>query len=111
MWKLSNAEKKCIRNWVNYDTEVMEHSVQKVGCAPPYYLSKRVLPLCTNSVQLRNISNAISIGNYHGMFSPPCKSMEHIDFKYEEVDWKGTVYDSNGTFWMTLQFPSLVFKV
>ena len=109
--EIIQRRKECIRNWVNYDTEVMEHFVQKVGCTPPYYLSNRVLPLCTNSVQLKNISNGISISNNHGIISHPCKSMEHIDFKYEEVDWKGTMYDSNETFWMTLRFPSMVFKV
>jgi hypothetical protein len=110
--EIVQRRKRCSQNWANHDAEVMEHFVQKVGCTPPYYVSKSVLPLCTNNVELKNISDGISIGNNHRMISPPCKSMENINFKYDEVDWKGTVYGStNGTFWMTLRIPSMVFKV
>ena len=88
----------------------MDFFVQKVGCYPPYYLPRYDLPLCNTDKELKEFSSSLYLSKHHEI-DPPCKSLEFMTFKYAEIDYKGTSYDTGGNFWMSLIVPNRIFKV
>ena len=108
--EIFRRRKDCNPNYQTYDQQVMEYMVDKVGCSPPYYDTKMDKPTCTTSKQLKEFANRIYLSKNHGL-DPPCKSLEFMTFKYDEIDYKGTAYDSGGNFWLSLVVPNLIFKV
>merc|ERR1712126_303722 len=101
--------KGCNPDYQTYDEQVMEYVVKKVGCSPPYYSTTFNVPTCTSPKKLRAFATSIHLSKNHGL-PPPCKSLEFMTFKYDEIDYKGTAYDSGGNFWVSLVVPNLIFK-
>ena len=108
--EIFKRRKGCNPDYQSYDEQVMEQVVNKVGCSPPYYSTTLDIPTCTSPKKLREFATSIHLSKHHGL-SPPCKSLEFMTFKYDEIDYKGTAYDSGGNFWVSLVVPNLIFKV
>ena len=107
--EIFRRRKKC-KDWSNYDENVMDIIIQKIGCSPPYYLQRNDVPVCTTSQQLNEMASNVLLSKDHGI-EPPCKSLEFMTFKYSEIDYEGTAYDTVADFWMSLVVPNLIFKV
>ena len=108
--EIFKRRKACNPDYLTYDEQVMEYFVDKIGCSPPYYETKLDKPTCNTSKKLAEFASSIYLSKNHGL-DPPCKSLEFMTFKYDEIDYKGTAYDSGGNFWMSLVVPNLIFKV
>ena len=103
--------KNCNQNWLDYDEKVMDFFVKKIGCRPPYFLPRNDdVAICDTSSQLKEMASSVFLSSNHGI-DPPCKSLEFMTFKYDEIDYEGTVYDTVDDFWVSLVVPNLIFKV
>ena len=81
-------EEMCIQNWNAYDSKVVEFHLNKTGCRPFYIQSPETkYSLCQDKEKVRNISKSLSMDANHA-FTPPCKALEKINYKYEIVDLK-----------------------
>jgi hypothetical protein len=107
--EIFKRRKKC-KDSQNYDEHVMDVIIKKVGCSPPYYLQSNDTPVCTTAEQMKEMASNILLSKDHGI-EPPCKSLEFMTFKYSEMDYEGTPYDTVADFWMTLVVPNPIFKV
>ena len=108
--EIFKRRKSCNPDYQSYDEQVMEYVVNKVGCSPPYHPTTLDMPTCTSPKELKAFATSIHLSKNHGL-DPPCKSLEFMTFKYDEIDYKGTAYDSGGNFWVSLVVPNLIFKV
>ena len=107
--EILKQRKKC-KEWVNYDENVMDIIIQKVGCSPPYYLPKKDVPVCTTTEQMKEMASKIVLGKDHGI-EPPCKSLESMTYRYSETNYEGTPWDTVADFWMSMTIPNPIFKV
>ena len=116
--EIFKRRKKC-KDYVNYDEEVMDTFIQKVGCKPTYYLPRNDVPVCNTTKTMKEMASNIVLGKDPGI-DPPCKSLGFMTFKYSEGTWQtGTDTDRNaartgrntGFFWLNVQVPNLIFKV
>jgi hypothetical protein len=107
--EIFKRRKKC-KEWKNYDENVMDILIQKVGCSPPYYLQTKDVPVCNTDKQMKEMASTIALGKDHGI-EPPCKSLEFMTYKYSEFELKGTSADNVADFWITMKIPNLIFKV
>ena len=108
--EIMKRRKDCNPKFVNYDEQIMEHFVRQIGCSPPYYETNLKVPICSTSNELKRFSQDVYLGMHHG-FDPPCKSLEFMTFKYNEIEFKGTSFDSGGNFGITFVVENLIFKV
>ena len=102
--------KDCHSNWTNYDNEVMEYQMNRIGCKPFYLTSKNRLPFCDDRDSIRKITSTLALGGNHE-FLPPCKAIEKINYKHEINSLEGTAWDSKGHFWVTFIMQDIRFKV
>ena len=107
--EIFKRRKKC-KEWVNYDENVMDIIIQKIGCSPPYYMQRTDVPVCTTAKQMKQLASNIVLGKDHGI-EPPCKALEFMTYRYSEIEYGGTVYDDFAHFWMAMIVPNLKFKV
>ena len=107
--EIFKRRKKC-KEWVNYDENVMDILIKKIGCSPSYYLQRKDVPVCNTDKQRKEMASNVVLGKDHGI-EPPCKSLEFMTYKYSEIEYEGTSFDTVADFWMTLIFPNLIFKV
>ena len=107
--EIFKRRKNC-KDWQDYDKNVMENFIKKVGCSPPYYWRSKNVPVCNTAKQMKEMASNILLSTDHGI-EPPCKSLEFMTFKYSEIDYEGTPYDTVGDFWISLVIPNLIFKV
>lgn len=108
--EIFNRRKDCNPNYINYDEQIVEYFVKKIGCSPPYYETKIDVPTCTTQEDLKKFSKNIHLGMHHG-FDPPCKSLEFMTFKYSEIDFKDTSFDLGGNFAVSFVVSNLIHKV
>lgn len=100
----------CQKKWEDYDNEVKEYFMQKVGCRPPYQSSKTNLSICSTREEMEEVGLRLSLGIKRD-YPPPCRSMDKINYKYEEVDLSETKYHISGHFWTTILKGNSGFKV
>ena len=92
----------CEEKWDDHDNEIRRAHIKKVGCRPPYMDSYHDEPLCSFKEEMRKSRFFLRSDDY-GML-PPCTSMEHIKYKYEEASLDGrnsghrSARAKNGTF-------------
>ena len=94
---------RCHENWENYDSEIMNHHVKKIGCRPVYFsalLFKKDVPLCSTQEQMKKAIFPLRSDGY-GVI-PPCTSMEQISYEYEEstLDPKQNSWAREGKFFL-----------
>ena len=102
--------KQCHPDWTNYDNEVKQHHIDRIGCRPFYLESDQKLPICTKKDTAMETASILSLDANHE-FPPPCKAIEKINYKHEINDLSGTAWDSKGHFWVTLIMQDIRFKV
>ena len=78
----SKKDSPCNENWRNYDNELIEQLVSKIGCHPPHWswLSSDY-PMCENSEQLFSLRvPSLSTGDTEFLknFPPPCREIQTI---------------------------------
>ena len=100
--------RKKSKDYANFDEDVMDIFIQKVGCSPTYYLPKNDVPVCNTTKTMKEMASNIVLGK-DPEIEPPCKSLEFMTFKYAEGSFQ--TGDETGTFWLNVQIPNLVFKV
>ena len=61
----------------------MNKIIGKAGCKPPHLNSIMNVPMCSNESSLAFFWEP-SIAQVE-LFKPPCKSIDQIDFSYEEI--------------------------
>ena len=108
--EIFRRRKNCDFNWTNYDNEVIEYHINRIGCRPLYHISKNHLPLCTDKQRLQEIASILSLSGNHKC-PPPCKAMEKINYKYEINELTRSDWESKGHFWCTLIMQESRFKV
>jgi hypothetical protein len=101
--------RKCLDNWKNYDTDVLEFQMNRIGCRPFYLNSISNLPLCKDQKDVQDIVSATSMDANHD-FVPPCKATEKINYKYELTEVRDDV-EGSGKFWCTFIMQDTRFKV
>ena len=108
--EMFKRRRNCNQNWVDYDNEVIQYHMQKVGCRPPYHISNHTLPICQSNKQMKDIALRLSLGISHD-FVPPCKGMEVVNYKYREAELSGSKWGSTGHVWSTLYIQDSRYKV
>ena len=99
----------CNENWQNYDHDIFQDHINRVGCRAPYQGNKNnTLSLCSSKGQMsKSMMNFRSDG--YGA-QPPCRSMEKIDYTYSEDDFSDSKYAKKGSFWISLYILNPQFK-
>ena len=108
--EIFRRRKNCHFNWRNYDNELIDYHMNRIGCRPFYHISKNDLPVCMDRQRIQEIASILSLDANHE-FPPPCKAMEKINFKYEINDLTGSEWKSKGHFWCTIILQESRFKV
>ena len=103
----------CNENWEDYDYEIIENHIQKVGCRPLYLSSTSNVhhaPVCSTKEQMKNAVFNLRTDEY-GVLTP-CTSMEEISYEFEEstLDPKNSDWGKEGTFWIGLFFYNSHYK-
>ena len=99
----------CIDGRHNYDEIIIQNNLNSVGCKPPYvgnHISK--LPVCSNQENITRAMVVLKSGDYGSW--PPCRSMEKIDYTYNEGTLKDTEWWNPGTFWINFSIFNPHFK-
>ena len=75
-----------MENSEGYDNKVVEESIRKIGCKPPYKKSEKDWPICSSmeDMQMHSSHNAatMKVGKYH---MSPCKLMSVIDCDIKKI--------------------------
>ena len=108
--EIFKRRKHCVENWAGYDSDVIDHQMQKMRCRPPYHTSRHHLPLCNTSKQMKEIGSLLSLGMDYN-YPPPCKAMENINYNYVEQDVGNLKWGSNGHFWCGVYIQNIIYKV
>ena len=95
----------CNDNWENHDNWLKENHIKFTGCVPPYINTTSNVSRCSTQEQMRNSVFHLKTDGYET--SPPCTSMENINYEYEEItlDTESPYYQK-GVFYIGFQlFP------
>ena len=105
--EIFRRRKNCYSNWMDYDNEMTEQVMKKVGCRLPYYNSINNYSVCSSMKEIMDIWHNLSLAVTRN-FLPPCKGMEKINYRYEEKE-SGKVEPK--TFWIDVTINEFTFKV
>ena len=75
----------CVGQKISYDNEIIAQHYHKIGCVPSFSNLTEKLPYCIHekNKKLANLDiSSEKVYQYH----PPCRSMEKIDYTYEEIE-------------------------
>ena len=82
----------CIDGTPNYDHQLRQWMMSKVGCAPPYWVAKSNMSLCTSRYQMKQIAELLrlafanEIETEYDVGDPPCRRMERIQYDMQDID-------------------------
>ena len=91
---ITNRDKpnhRCLGNWRGHDEYVMDNIMRETGCHPPHWIPLTNLSLCSNPRQMKIFRAQPSTDKVES-FDPPCKHIERLDYSYEEVDLRPSIY-------------------
>ena len=75
--------KPCSRS-ENYDQNVIEDHITKIGCRTPFQKTDSEIPICSTGKNMQLAQYSISLENFDShTFPRPCNSIESIKFNYE----------------------------
>ena len=103
----------CNENWEDYDNEIINNHIQKVGCRP-WYIDQlpetNNIRLCSSGKEMKEAMFVLRTDGYKVL--TPCTSMEEILYEYEEstLDLKKSNWGKEGTFYLGLFFFNSHFK-
>ena len=101
--------RSCDENWNDYDHNVLQEHLNKVGCRPPYVGNDVAeLPICSNKEQMASAMLLLKSDDYGSR--PPCRSMERIHYTFNEETMESTVWMNPGTFWINFSIFNPHFK-
>ena len=81
----NKPQEPCIMEWKNFDENVMNGMAMQAGCRPKYWNLSADVPICTQTTQMKQFSDQPLPGQIESL-SPPCKSIDRLDYVYEEAD-------------------------
>ena len=92
----NSRNKKCNKNWNEYDFEVARHYLEKMGCRPVYGIWGSSYPTCNSTEKM---AMALSYG-IQPPITEPCQSADKIVFEHmDKYNTGDNVYDGrNGAF-------------
>ena len=91
-------EDPCNENWKNFDYDVIEMNLKKVGCKNIYHKIQTGWPLCKNTTDIIKANFPFRSDIIQTQYNPPCKQVNKMNYVYEEMDYPG----KQGTFWITI---------
>ena len=74
----------CVEDWKNYDNELLEFIMSRVGCHPPHWKTQTNVPVCSNASQMKKPQ----LHKARESFQFPCKMIDRLDFTYLEDDYE-----------------------
>lgn len=81
----NKIQSPCMDDWRNYDSLVLNHHTESVGCRAPYHKMYDKYPICKTQNELkRSIFDPWSMDNTD--FSNPCQEMPNIEYKHDFKD-------------------------
>ena len=92
------SEDPCNENWKNFDNDVIEMNVKKVGCKNIYHKNPADWPVCNNTMDIRKANFPFRSDIIRKKYNPPCKQVDKMHYVYEEMDYP----DEPNTFWITI---------
>ena len=92
------SEDPCNENWKNFDYDVIEMNIKKVGCKNIYHKIPTGWPLCKNTTDIKKANFPFRSDIIQTKYNPPCKQVNKMSYVYEEMDYP----DEQGTFWITI---------
>ena len=101
----------CNENWQEYDADVMKQHLEETKCKAPYQTQMVNHSFCASKEKIKQAKfTLVSKNSNHKL--PPCRSMERIDYTYEEVDLSASSdWDGKGHFWFTINLLNAQYKV
>lgn len=96
-------------DWKNYDNQIMTKRIRSVGCRAPYHSNNSRVKLCSSKEEMKEHFRFSSLTKMHGI-TPPCKTMEGINFQYEEDTLNNTKFSKKEYLWIGLYFHHQEFK-
>ena len=108
MKRRSKGGEHCNMDWENDDDSLIVKHTNTVGCRAPYQNPSSNITKCSTKDQMKEVLFKLRADDYGTI--PPCKSMEKIDYKYEEADLTGTSYSGTGHFWFSIYLFNPQFK-
>ena len=84
---------QCYQGWKNYDQDVLNMHIIKVGCKPPYLISNG-RPCFTRQEMLKSVYNLQDVRQNY--YPDPCQEITNIAFTshYANVDEDDNVYNN-----------------
>ena len=95
--KRDKYNKPCMQGMPDYDDQINQWIMKKVGCKPPYWASISKLPLCSSFVEMKLTRRLITDALFGGLESepftdtPPCRSLEKVQYDIRDIDLPETV--------------------
>lgn len=108
MRRRNKRRRPCMRNWIDYDSEILNEYAKSIGCTPPYINRIDSIPECTTQHQMQKSMFKLRLDDYGK--APPCQGFERVDFIYEENGLRDTIWSGEGKFWIGLLFNNRKFK-
>ena len=106
--KRNKNNSPCKEDWEDYD--IIEEQVKLAGCRTPYQNKMDQFPLCTAEAKIQEAREFSLTSGKINEGTPPCRIAEKIIYSYEEVESRGTEWESLGEVWASVYFYSTTFK-
>ena len=84
--------KPCVDGIPNYDDQIIQWVMAKVGCKPPYWAAISDLPPCSTFEEMKQFYPLMTlatngkIGTAFDIGDPPCRKMERIQYDMTDKD-------------------------
>ena len=76
----------CIDDKIDYDQQVINDHVEKVGCKPPYLNVRKNYSVCSTRDELhRAVFDAYFVRD---TLKKPCTSLENMNFRYQVLEYQ-----------------------
>ena len=84
-------QEPCLEEWKKFDQYVMDQTIKQAKCRPPHWPSTLNTSLCLNTTLMKIFARQPSTA-YVEAQTPPCKIIDRLDYRFEEVDANTDTY-------------------
>jgi hypothetical protein len=79
----NRRNKPCLVDWMNYDTLLLKHHVEKIGCRAPYQQMYQKFPICNTLEQMKKSYFDIS-SLPSDDYLVPCQGIPDVPYTYTQ---------------------------
>ena len=105
----NKGRQPCVEAKLKFDNEIISQHYKNICCVPSFSNSTENLPYCIHEKNKKSANLDISSEKVY-QYPPPCRSMEKIDYTYEEIEAHGIKKRCNDCFAVSYSVFHRTFK-